>query len=375
MHERRIELMIIDCQRDGLLAGCQLVGAAVAARTPRTILQNIKAIAEAERLTLMATDMEVGIRYEITGVRVKQTGEAILPIGKLTSILRETPDSEVSIDADERRCQVNTTVSEYEMPSEDPSGFPDVPAFDDSSYHELTAGVLRSMIRRTSFAAAKQDTKYAITGILWEVEDKKVRMVATDTRRLAMCLGPTTASAAGDTKGQSHLVPVKAMVLLERTLHDDAELIKVCLRQNDVLFQTEKATITSRLLEGRYPPYRDILPKKAVAKIQIPVDAFLSAVRQAAIMTDDDTKRVAFNFTPGKLTLQAQGAATGKSKVDMPLEYNGTPISINFDPNFVIDVLKVLDGSEVIQLDLVDSLKPALFKSGDDYVYLVMPLS
>ncbi len=261
------------------------------------------------------------------------------------------------------------------MPSEDPSGFPDVPSFGDSKFHELTAGVMRSMIRRTSFAAAKQDTKYAITGVLWEMEDKKARLVATDTRRLALAIGPTTISAPIETKGQSHLVPVKAMHLLERTLHDDNELIKVCLRANDVLFQTERATICSRLLEGRYPPYRDIIPKRAAIKISLTVEPFLSAVRQAAIMTDDESKRVAFNFAPGKLTLQAQGAATGKSKVEMALDYSGEPITINFDPIFLIDMLKVLDASEVIQLDLVDSQKPALFRSGDDYLYLVMPLS
>lgn len=367
--------MIIHCQRDGLLAACQLVGAAVAARTPKTILMSIKAIAEADRLTLVATDLEIGIRYELAGVRVEEPGEAIFPIGRLTSILRESPDSELAIDADERRCKVSTSSSEYDMPSEDPSGFPDVPAFGDSKYHELTAGVLRSMIRRTSFAAAKQDTKYAITGILWEIEDKKVRLVATDTRRLALCTGPTTASVAVDTAGQSHLVPVKAMSLLERTLHDDNELIKVCLRANDVLFQTEKATIHSRLLEGRYPPYRDIIPKKPTVKIQLPVETFLSAVRQAAIMTDEESKRVAFSFAAGKLTLNAQGAATGKSKVEMPIEYSGNPISIQFDPNFLIDMLKVLESSEVVQLDLVDAQKPALFRSGEDYLYLVMPLT
>jgi DNA polymerase III subunit beta len=367
--------MIIHCQRDGLLAACQLVSAAVAVRTPKTILMSIKAIAEADRLTLVGTDLEVGIRYELVGVRVEEPGEAIFPISRLASILRESPDTDIAIDADERRCRVTTSSSEFEMPSEDPSAFPDVPSFSDAKYHELTAGVLRTLIRRTSFAAAKQDTKYAITGILWEVEDKKVRLVATDTRRLAVAVGPTTISAPVDPKGQSHLVPVKAMSLLERTLNDDNELVKVCLRPNDVLFRTEKATICSRLLEGRYPPYRDIIPKKPSVKISLPVDGLLSAVRQAAIMADDESKRVAFGFSPGKLMLQAQGAATGKSKVELNIEFSSTPISINFDPNFVIDMLKVLDPGEPVQLDLVDAAKPALFRAGDDYLYLVMPLT
>jgi len=367
--------MIIHCQRDGLLAACQLVSQAVAARSTKTILMNVKAIAEEDRLTLVATDLEIGMRYQLVGVRVEDPGEAILPINRLTSILRETPDSEVAIDADERRCKVSTRASEYEMPSEDPSGFPDVPEFGDAPYQELTAGVLRLLIKRTAFAAAKQDTKYSITGALWEAEDKKIRMVATDTRRLAMATAAATKAAAPETKGQSHLIPVKAFLLLERTLTDDAELVKVCPRANDVLFQTEKATICTRLLEGRYPPYRDIIPKKAALKIPLAVDAFLSAVRQAAIMVDEDSKRVGFTFSNGKLTLQAQGAATGKSKVEMPLDFKGDPLTIYFDPNFVGDMLKVLDPASTIQLDLVDGQKPALFRAGDDYVYLVMPLT
>ena len=181
--------MILHCQRDGLLTACQLVSAAVATRTTTPILSNIKAIGERDRLTLVGTDREVGIRYELAGIRVEESGEAILPVGKLLSILRESPDPELTIDADERRCRVNTASSEFEMPSEDPAGFPDVPTFTEPKFHELTAGVLRTMIRRTIFAAAKQDTKFVITGILWEVEEKKVRLVATDTRRLAVATG------------------------------------------------------------------------------------------------------------------------------------------------------------------------------------------
>ena len=284
--------MIVQCKRDGLLSACQLVGAAAAGRTTKPILASIKAIAQQDRLTLIATDLEIGIRYELLGVDVEQGGEAILPVNRLISILRESQDNDIAIDADERRCRVNTSSSEYEMPTEDPGDFPDIPVFADSKFVEIPAGVLSSMIRRTVFAAAKQDTKFAITGILWEVEEKKLRLVATDTKRLAVTLGDLTVQGGLETKGQSHLVPTKAMNLLERTLSDgdDAQLIRISLRPNEALFQTDKSTIYTRLVEGRYPPYRDIIPKKALAKIPLVVESFLGAVRQAAIMTDDESK-------------------------------------------------------------------------------------
>ncbi len=365
--------MLVKCHRDSLLAACQVVSAAAAARTTKPILSSIKAIADKDSMVLMATDLEVGIRYELKGISVDQPGEAILAVGRLMSILRESPDPEVVIDADDRRAKVFTTSSEFEMPSEDPAEFPPIPTLE-GKYHELSAGVLRQLIRRTQFAVGKDNTKYAITAILWEVEDGKARLVATDTRRLAVATGLANVEA-GETKGHSHLVPVKAMHLLEKNLQDDLELVKVALRQNEVIFKTEKAEIYSRLVEGRYPPYQNILPKKSLAKIHLPVDSFLSSVRQAAIMTDDETKRVSFVFGNNKLTLQAQGATTGRSKVEMPVQYDGAEIKIDFDPNFVADMLRVLNPSDEVTLELTDGQKPALFKHGTDYQYLVMPLT
>jgi DNA polymerase III subunit beta len=370
--------MIVTCPRDGLLSACQIVGIAVPARTTMPVYQNLKAIAEADRLTLMATDLEVGIRYELRGPAVEEPGEAILPVSRLTSILRESLDNEIRLDADERRTRVNTSVSEYEMPGEDPASFADIADFEPGErYHELAAGDLQRMIRRTVFAAAKDEGKYAMRGVLWDMEEKKARLVATDGKRLAVTSGPAVAQGAGDKKVHSHLVPPKAMSLLERILADGdaSQPVQVSLRANDALFKTERAVIYSRLVEGRFPPYRDVIPKKANAKIPLVVNDFLSAVRQAAIMTDDESKRIMFHFAPGKLNLEAQGATTGKSKVSMKLEeYAGPAIDISFDPAYLTEMLRVLDGQDVLQLDLVDGQKSAVFRNGEDYLYLVVPL-
>src|SRR5918994_1094469 len=159
-------LMKVTCIREGLLTACQLVGAAVATRTTKPILSNVKAVAHDDALTLMGTDLEVGIRYELRGVKVGRAGAAILPVARLVSILRETADD------------------------------------------EITAGVLRTMIKRTAFAADKKEsTRFAVTGVLWEAENKTVRLVATDTKRLALCEGPADVHGESDPRGQSHLVP------------------------------------------------------------------------------------------------------------------------------------------------------------------------
>jgi DNA polymerase-3 subunit beta len=302
-----------------------------------------------------------------------EPGEAILPLDKLGSILREVPDDEIAIDADQRRCLINAAFSEFELPSEDPSGFPEVPEFDEAEAIEINAGVLQSLIRRVQFAASKADTKYAVNSILCEVANGRLTLVSTDTRRLAVTSGAITGNAKTDAKAQ-YLIPVKAIHLLNQVLAGD-EQVKLCLRPNDVIFQTPTATVHSRLVEGRYPAFRQIIPAKTNIKIMLPVAAFMSAVKQAAIMVDFDCKKVEFKFAPNKLTITASGQNTGKSKVEMKLDYSGQPASINFDPVYLVDMLKIIDPSEVVQLDMIDGNKPALFRAGEDYLYLVMPLS
>jgi len=171
------------------------------------------------------------------------------------------------------------------------------------------------------------------------------------------------------------VVPTKAMSLLERNLQDPEEVVRVSLRPNEVLFKTERAMIYSRLVEGRYPAYREVFPKKQTVKVPLTVGPFLAAVRQSAIMTDEESKRVVFSFAKKKLTMQARGAESGRSKVELPLDYDGKALEINFDPRFLTEMLRVLEAEDALTLELVDSNTPALFRCGENYSYVVMPLS
>jgi DNA polymerase-3 subunit beta len=363
------------CHREGLLAACQLASVAVSTRDVKPILKNLKAIVEEDRCTLMATDLELGIRLEVRGVRVEEPGEAILPAARLTAILRESTDAELHLEANPDACVVKGQYNEFEMPSEDPGDFPDVPAFSGDKYHELPAGPLREMIRRTIFAVAAENPRYALTGIMWELDGPAAKLVATDGRRLAVVEGAATDHGGHTTKGQTPVVPTKAMGLLERNLQDPDEVVRVCIKPNEALFKTERAVIYSRLVEGRYPPYREVFPKKQTVKVPLAVADFHAAVRQAAIMTDDETKKVVFAFAPKKLTLQAKGSNTGRSKVERPLEYDGKPITISFDPKYVTDMLRILGPEDPLTVELIDGNSVALFKGGERYSYIVMPLS
>jgi DNA polymerase III subunit beta len=364
------------CHREGLLAACQLASAALPSRDVQPILKNLKAIADDGRCTLMATDLELGIRLDVQGLTIQEPGEAILPASRLIAILREARDNELSIETDPSSCMVRGAALEFELLSEDPAQFPDVPTFNEEKYHEITAGSLREMIRRTVFAAADEDGRYSMTGVMWELDDDAARLVATDGKRLAIAQGTATAVGGHTTKGLMPVVPTKAMNLLERNLADDAdETVRVCLRPNEVMFRTGRAMVYSRLIEGRFPDYRQVLPKKSATKVSFAAAPFQAAVRQAAIMVEEDSKRVNFRFGKGLLTLESQGATSGRSKVEFPLDYDGKPINIGFNPQYLIEMLKVLPPDAELLADLIDDKTPVLFHSSGDYRYLVMPLT
>jgi DNA polymerase-3 subunit beta len=365
------------CHREGLLSACQLVSAALPAREVKPILRNIKAVAEADKCTLIATDMELAIRREVRGLEVHEPGEAILPAAQLVAILREAQDEKLVIEVDANNGVIRGEHFEENMPSEDPANFPVMPAFDDAGYHEVSAGALRQMIRRTIFAVAAETGRYAYTGILWELDDQQARLVATDGKRLALATAPATAHGSSGNKGQTSVVPTKAMALLERNLESDSAMVRVALRPNEALFSTEanQATIYTRLVEGRFPNYRELFTKKSTIKIPLPVAPLYAAVRQAAIMADEESQKVAFQFAKKKLTLKAESSIKGRARVELPLEYDGKTVDINFNPKYLVEMLRVLDPESSIQVEMIDGNSPAFLRAGEDYTYVIMPLS
>lgn len=364
------------CHREGILAACQLASMAVAAKDVKPVLRNLKAVVDDVGCTLMATDLEIGLRLEVRGIKVDEPGEALLQTNRLIAILRESTDEELTIDAGMDSCVIKGTSAEFEMPGEDPAAFPEFPAFSEEKYHEITAGVLREMIRRVAFAVSSAEhSKFGATvGVLWELEDEKVALVATDGRRLSLAQGMGQAKGGHTTKGQTPVVPLKAMNLLERNLVEPDELVKVSFRPNEVLMKTERATLYSRLVEGRFPNYRQVIPKDLAVKVPLTAGTFHSAVRQAAIMTDDESKRVIFTFAKKGLTLKAKGAESGRSKVELPIDFDHKAIEISFDPKFVADMLKVLEPDASITLEITDEKMPAVFRHDGNYTYVVVPL-
>lgn len=370
--------MNLTAAREPLLRACQLVAAAAARNSTKPVLANVKATAADDRLTLVATDTEVGVRYEVRGVKVDRPGVAVLHLAKLTHILRECDAAGVWLQAGDDGAKVELGTSRFELPGFPAAEFPDLPAFDPAAYHEAPAGVLRRLVRRTTFATGNDGQRFALSGVLWEAEGKAARLVATDSKRLAVCEGPAALYGDAPPDKRAHVIPKKAVTLLDRVLTDDGELVRVALAPNEALFQTERATVYTRLIEGRYPPYRDIIGqtrKAAAVKLTLPAGAFLAHLRRAAIMSDDESKRVDLTFEAGRVVMQARGAETGSAEVELPLpEYDGPRVEVAVDPQYVCEFFRAID-EQTVSLEMLDGTKPMLFKAGEQTTYCVMPLA
>ncbi len=368
--------MKVTCDREALLTAFPTAAAVVPSRSPKPILQNIKLEVSDEGAILLATDLEIGIRIQVPGIQVEAPGSAILPLARFGSILRESSDDTLRIEADGQSTLVRGERSEFKLPAENPQEFPNVADFNEAAFHELPARSFREMIRRTIFATDNESSRYALGGVLLEMEADKIIAVGTDGRRLAKMEIPARSEGGHGSGDSMTIVPTKAMHLMERALTDGDAEIQLAARTNEILVRGPRATIYSRLVEGRFPKWRDVFPQRTGStKVDFTVGPLYSAVRQAAIITSDESRGVDFQFESGMLTLSGRVAEMGQSRVELPIAYDGPAISIMLDPRYVSDFLKVLDPEKVVTLELKDAESAAVCLTDDGYGYVIMPLA
>jgi DNA polymerase-3 subunit beta len=369
--------MKITCEREKLLAAFQTAGSVAPSRSPKPILQNVKIEAAGDAATLMATDLEIGIRVHLPGIDVAAAGAAILPMGRFTSILRESSDATLVIESDDKGTIVRGDRSEFRLQAEDPNEFPTVAgAEDETAYHELPARLFREIARRTVFATDTESSRYALGGVLIELSDDKIIAVGTDGRRLAKMEAPARSVGGHKTGENTTIVPSKAMQLMERALSDHDAEIQLVSRPNEVLLKSPRVTIYSRLVEGRFPKWRDVFPQRvSTQRIECVVGPLLAAVRQAAIVTSEESRGVDFQFHDGKVVLTGRSADVGQSRVEFPIGYDGPKLTITLDPRYVADFLRVLEAESTFTLDIKDAESAAVASTGDGYGYVIMPLA
>ncbi|MEM6363146.1 MAG: DNA polymerase III subunit beta [Planctomycetota bacterium] len=369
--------MKITCQRDSLANAFALAASIAPARSPKEILQNVKITAVGEKLTLSATDQEVGVRLDLTeGVEITNEGTALLPVQKTGLILRESNDESLSIETDDAGILIRGRRSKFRLPGSDPDEFPAVREFEEDKFHQIAARTFREMLRRTVFATDSESSRYALGGVLLEMEEQSIIAVGTDGRRLARMEGKGDPIGGHQTNGMTTIVPTRAIGLIERALSDKDETVDVASRGNDLVIRTPRAVIVSRLVEGRYPNWRGVLPQREQAQhIDVTIGPLFAALRQAAIVTDIDSRGVDFTFADGTLTLEAKTADLGESKVELPIAYDGESITLTMDHRYLADFCKVMDGESTIVMEIESSKSPALMTTDDGYAYVIMPMA
>ena len=368
--------MKISCDREQLLHAFQTVATVAPSRSPKPILQNVKLDASSEGVTLTATDLEIGIRHAVAGVDVQVPGSIVLSVARFGSILRENTDQTLHIESDGQGTTIRGERSKFQLPAENPAEFPPVADFSETSYFEVPARLLRELIRRTVFATDNESSRYALGGVKLEFDGGSVTAIGTDGRRLAKMTGPVSNHGGATAPQQNTIVPTRAMQLIERAIAPSDAEVQLAIRGNELLVHSPRATISARLLEGRFPEWRKVFPERGVGQqIELAAGPTHAAVRQAAIVTSEESRGIDFTFGGGSLVLAGKAAEVGQSRVELPIGYDGPEITITLDPRFVIDFLKVLDAEKTFTLELKDGESAAVCTTDDGYGYVIMPLA
>jgi len=366
--------------RAALVEALGLASSVVLSRTPKPVLTCVKLVAgstgNAKTLTIVATDMELALQYTLTQVDIATQGTALIPAGKLSEIVNNSPDDTLTLDNSGDTTAIKGSDANYKVFGYNAEEFPPVSAFEGKPDFSISAGALRMLLDRTRFAAAKEMTRYAINGVLFEKKGKKLMLVATDGHRLAQ----TRDDVASEGKDVSAVVPIKAINLIERLLTDPEQTVALQFKENKLFVQVSSdtggvtATMSTSLVEGTFPPYNDVIPKDSDKKVTINKDRFLSAVRRAALLTNEESKGVRLSFASGTLSISSRAPEMGEAKIDLPVEYSGEAIEIGFNPLYLMDALKVAD-QETVTFEIKTPNKPGLLKSGPGFLYVVMPVN
>lgn len=360
--------------RDALLKPLNLVAGVVERRQTLPILANVLMVLDDGRLSLTGTDLEVELvgRLQLPD-GAGESGELTVPARKLVDICKSLPEgSEISFSAEDGKVTVKSGRSRFTLSTLPAREFPNVE--DSMGTHQLTIkqGQLKRLIDRTGFAMAQQDVRYYLNGMLWELKEQRLRVVATDGHRLALCTLPGKIDASGDTQV---ILPRKGVLELARLLMDEEEDIAIVIGSNHIRATTDDFTFTSKLVDGKFPDYQRVLPR-APNKIVLGDRLELrQAFTRAAILSNEKYRGVRLKLTDNSLDIVANNPEQEEAEEAVMVDYQGDSLEIGFNVSYLMDVLSVLSG-EQIKLSLSDPNSSALLEESEegDSLYVVMPM-
>lgn len=360
--------MKIQTTKENFLAAIQTVQNIVSPRSALPILSNILIETHNNSLGLVATDLDVGMSCEIP-VNTQEEGSITLPAKKLSDIIKELPEGNVVIVVKKNNLvDIECEKCRFKLMGLPKDEFPKFPEFKDKETLQIEQATLKKMLNLTAFAVSHEETRYILNGILIEVKENNLKLVATDGRRLAMVEGKISTSSK---KEFGVIIPIKAINELNRNLKDDGK-VAITLGTNQILFDINGVLIVSRLIEGTFPNYKQVIPEPTEKKVKLNREVFLAAIRRANLLSTPDFQAIKLEVFKNKMVVSKSTPDVGESREELDIEYQGKELIIGFNPHYLIDVLKNLT-DESLFFELSDADKPGVIRTGG-YLYLVLPM-
>ncbi len=365
--------------RDHFANGLAQVLNVVGSKATMPILSNVLIEAEKDQISLTTTNLDLGIRCKIKA-EVKETGSVTLPVKRLAGIVRELPNVDVTVDASpNHQVKLTSGGSNFRIMGIGQDEFPPLPEFGDEKSFNLEQAELTTMLKSVAYAQSSDETRYILNGVYFNFKDGKLTLVATDGRRLAHVSKEMEVPA--DTAG-AIILPAKTVGELLRLL-DKGEKLKINFNDRRAAFQigTEKdgsglidsIYLYSKVVEGNYPNYQQVIPKETHQRIKLERELFLQCVHRAALVCSEKANSVKIKLTSNLLEITAQSPDFGEAHESMAIGYSGPELQVAFNPQFVMDPLRALNKDEVF-FEVKDEVSPGVFKTLESFICVIMPV-
>jgi DNA polymerase-3 subunit beta len=365
--------------RDHFANGLAQVLNVVGSKASMPILSNVLIEAEKDQISLTTTNLDLGIRCRIKA-EVKEGGAVTLPVKRLAGIVRELPNLDVTCDGTpNHQVKLTSGGSTFRIMGIGKEEFPPLPEFGEEKAYSLEQGELVSMLKSVAYAQSSDETRYILNGVYFNFKDGKLSLVATDGRRLALISKEMDVPAAS---AGAIILPAKTVSELTRLL-DKGEKVKINFSDRRAAFQigTDKDTsglvdhvyLYSKVVEGNYPNYQQVIPKETHQRIKLERELFLQCVHRAALVCSEKANSVKLKLSSNLLELTAQSPDFGEAHESMAIGYSGPDLQVAFNPTFIMDPLKALAKDEVF-FELKDEVSPGVFKTLENFVCVIMPV-
>tara|TARA_B110000977_G_scaffold185275_1_gene249918 strand:- start:97 stop:1197 length:1101 start_codon:yes stop_codon:yes gene_type:complete len=364
--------MKFSLSREALLKPLQLVVGVVERRQTLPILSNVLLTLDGSRLAVTGTDLEVEIIGHADVVSAEEAGEVTVSARKLLDICRSLPDgANIKFSSSDGKAQVVSGRSRFTLATLPANEFPSVDNGENNIEFDIDAAILKNLIDATSFAMAQQDVRYYLNGMLWEVSANKLRAVATDGHRMALCDAECDIQVAELTKA---ILPRKGVIELSRLVADEG-VVRVAMGSNHIRVNGADYCFTSKLVDGAYPDYDRVLPKGGDKLVEGNRAELKQAFGRTAILSNEKYRGVRIMLSNGAIKMVANNPEQEEAEEEVGVDYGGDELEIGFNVSYLLDVLNVLKG-DAVRLTLSDSSSSALVEDAADgsAVYVVMPM-